>query len=993
VCPGSRPAPRFLRNLKPEVQYRVLLNNLYHSDRYSLHFRRKVNLLTRQGKLSQIERWFHTADGMITSLLLVNDLTAGIITSAPFIDLVDSITRFCIESCANNYSTFLKELKAYKKALRKHYALGGSSPPPAKRCMATYKRLCEYVLIRDFPTEEIRLQHLMLVTQSRSTGLADKAMIDQSIEKLVETVTLPSRQILLETRSLSRVCAFAGYSSSNLAKLSAGPSGCLEVPREDGGQTTAISAVVKGAYIDSHYCPITGHITRFKPRRIRSAEDLLDWAIQFVLGEQDPRTRTITKLVRVHSVAEPSKARTITIAPIAYMLIMHIFSHIWGQSLRDKAVDNGMHGTNHLWKILKDDLDPTNTFWQGILIRDDLPVYSLNTDLETATDYGNISVARQIWQMLIVKSSAIHGFPCWLALLAKSLFISKRYLVHNGRILCTKSRGWFMGDPMCKVILTLAQNYVLDKSGLTGWIVGDDLTVLSQDKKSLENYPDELESIDFKVSYEDTYVSSRFMYFCEEIARVPQGPSDTINVQRRNGRPVLGYIDYPKIRLLIPTMPEIVRPTYTDLGRFTNLGLHTKWTKQLSRLAYPMMDTAQLLQHLTVKTPKEVICNYLPKEIGGDGSYPTASQLLSALKRSKNPKEATFRIRSLLEGVFSERHIMTTKSRSFTPHRSFAMRDLYSRIEPLFPQDSVVRGQNPFHHELLGSCRLFKEPFSQILRMAHAAYWREILSGKDPPQLVMELNYNFSPNPNTDWVELSMDEAQEFVLRWANPGFAFRDKLPYFIDDRVINAHDYMHLPWSFSARDIGITHDELRHAFVESNYSELVKCENSLMNSLKFGESHLTQFARDRLPYYMESDAFIMWQYTSFKDQDKRSWIPLITADIRLGRLLQQISKRGVIVINPLIYIVGRLYDALECVSKKPFVRPSEEIIEDPGAILHYHQTVMTCLPEGEDPSFDWVDTGPLVADDRGDNLYYVHYEHRMASLPWSEWKTAPHV
>jgi len=52
-------------------------------------------------------------------------------------------------------------------------------------------------------------------------------------------------------------------------------------------------------------------------------------------------------------------------------------------------------------------------------------------------------------------------------------------------------------------------------------IVGDDHISLSNHKKTLELILEFLENIGFKISMLDTYISSKIMFYCEEIAMVP----------------------------------------------------------------------------------------------------------------------------------------------------------------------------------------------------------------------------------------------------------------------------------------------------------------------------------------------------------------------------------------------------------------------------------------------------------------------------------------
>jgi hypothetical protein len=56
-------------------------------------------------------------------------------------------------------------------------------------------------------------------------------------------------------------------------------------------------------------------------------------------------------------------------------------------------VVGGLKASRNLWNFLKEDLDPTDTLWGELT---PYSIYGVSCDLEEATDYGNMSVARQI---------------------------------------------------------------------------------------------------------------------------------------------------------------------------------------------------------------------------------------------------------------------------------------------------------------------------------------------------------------------------------------------------------------------------------------------------------------------------------------------------------------------------------------------------------------------------------------------------------------------
>jgi len=935
ITGGRRPPPRFLRELDSYTQYRVFINNLWGSNRYSKHFRRKVWSLTQLpgGKgLNTLQRWIHTADGAVLPLLL--NFRGEVPWPTDFLEFVDKLTHFVLENCANNYAHFIKTLKSYKKKIRRNFAIGRELPK-APRSLRTYEEACRmlYAWAEETPvTEVFRIQTMMSVTQTRATGLADSRMARESFEKFRSTVSQIGRQVPMDGNLLGRLTSIGSQVSGFRAKISSGPSGCLEMSREDGGQTGFLSYLCRYDRVYNEYdledltiTPIPGG------RRIRTSGDVLFWALDKVLN-RDPEVVMLTRTVRVHVVKEPSKARVITVPSYVHMIIMQIFAHLWTPCLRDRAVISGLTSTDHLWNFLKKDLNNNDPIWESLR---GPHIWALSSDLSEATDYGNISVARSILHGLIVSSMRVPGFPLGLAVLAKTMFLRSRPVLFNGRFSFLKRKGWLMGDPLCKLVLTISTLYVMRESDIrVGSLVGDDLLMLSGVRSSLTSYVQRLEALDFKVSYEDTYVSKRIMYFCEEISRVPQHSYECLDVVMRSSHLSLPYIDYPRLRLLLPTLPDTERSSYSHLGRFALLGKEAKWV-HLNPACSLTIRKAVMLQHLCIPQPVEVICPCLPVEIGGDGSFPPSPEyLLSSIERSRwiGPEdtgpEITFRIRQLLSHTRGERYILTRRSTNLSLHRYAKIFPLYERFlsSGIFPENSILYGENQYHRNLL-SCfpRTFQDPMVSFLRMAKSAYYREILHGRMPGELRFDLGRSFHGNRG-DYHPLSLEEATTFMEMWQNPGFSFRNLLPYLIDEEKIIPYDYLNLGWHFAAH--APPDDTLE--YLQSNQSLITRNTDMVLDVLRSGRTDFPEVVLRRLPLFMESDNLVLWQLENTEEKFDR--VVLVSKDIRLGKEISLRYRCPVDVLDPVLWLVGRGYEIP--------TYESSHVVEDPGAIMYSDYT-----------------------------------------------------
>jgi len=88
-------------------------------------------------------------------------------------------------------------------------------------------------------------------------------------------------------------------------------------------------------------------------------------------------------------------------------------------------------------------------------------------------------------------------------------------------------------------------------------VVGDDHISISPCKEMLESILVNLESIDFKISKVDTYISKKIMFYCEETCMVPQSVSDVPKSTLARGEELI-YVDSPRIKLILNTTSDVM---------------------------------------------------------------------------------------------------------------------------------------------------------------------------------------------------------------------------------------------------------------------------------------------------------------------------------------------------------------------------------------------------------------------------------------------------
>lgn len=908
----------------------MLLRNLYF--KVSAASRSKLRRILDAGGLHQIRSWFHTMDAVCLPLLISEEYHTPLLETE-----CDVLSNWALENCAHHYAQFQSDLKRLKKGMRKSFALHNDiNHVDCPGYMNPYWRAAKAAFSRTkFGGPADIGRWVLLWCQTRATGMADSVMIGLSYEKFERTVTETTVPVILDPEVVRKVVRPMVAASGRTAKVSCGPTACLESTRAKGGKTAFLSHLAKHRCVYREYNFRTLESTEVEPRPVRSAQDLVQWATYQLLHNP-----TYSRIVRVHGVAEPSKARTITVAPYAYQVIMGVFAHIFQPCLTAKQVRSGLKADRHLWRFLTDVLNPQNKDW-GELI--DQNVYGLSTDLSEATDWGDHGVARQLWQAMI-QASECDEFPLGLSLLAKTFYCGKRFCfvpdpTHQFYKLVIANRGWLMGDMMTKVILTLSHQYCCEASGLRVYtLVGDDEISLDSRREVLEAHLDTLGKI-FKVSEDDTFISRDFMFYCEEGSLVPQKVQDTPHVRMRRGQE-LDYLDYPRIRLLLPQIIETDAYSMTNIGRFALLGKESRWVHSSNGPAARYFTQASLLQHILVPQEPDTVCPYTPTEIGGDGAFPHSVDFMRRIVEDKptDPREVKYRLSSLLNNKFSYKFLRTERLDKVV-HKHHLYLPKIEGLRKLLPEESVLDTSDPNTKKMLGSLRVssIRDPQAVFMELAKGLYYKALLEGKTPPEPTFNIDRQFTGGhthePTVDY--------QLFLDTWKNPGFNFASDWGYMVDTRGINSLNPMNLKWGWDLQTKPAGARQLFEDWLHENVDLREQSMDDIISLLR-DRKPLPDRVVKRLNLFLESDSYIL--HTLNKEWAEHALVGIITRDQRLCRLVQRKLSAWnkdrvctVVCVDPAIYMIGRLQEVED--SLKPPDAPegwSMPVIEDPGAMLH---------------------------------------------------------
>jgi len=624
---------------------------------------------------------------------------------------------------------------------------------------------------------------------------------------------------------------------------------------------------------------------------------------------------------------------------------MGVFAHMFQGCLKSRGVLGGLTKDRHLWRFLADGLNPQSFLWEHLA--QDREVFALSTDLSEATDYGNRTVARQVWMQFIRLAKFHKGFPLGLAVLAMNLYCGTRFVIYRadyGWSYIRTTRGWFMGDMMTKVILTVVHDYTMRLSGLQVYsLVGDDEVALSNSYARLARHLHHLRQVGFMVSDADTFISSRLLFYCEEGALVPQRPTHALHVRMRRNQE-LGYLDYPRIRLLLACYGETDTYSASNVGRFDLLGKESRWVSSNNPRAVAYFQKATLLQAALVPQDSDTLCPFIPIEIGGNGAYYNSPSFMNKIihDRSRDARETLWRMSSLVSGTFGFRLVRSERLNEVV-HKHHIIAPALDAMRQYLPEEAVISFENETQRTLLESVRVrgLESPTQTWVRLSKSLYWNQMFQGRQPALPSFGVSRSFSKGHDSD----PKVDLYDFLQHWRNPGFTFKNHSEYFVLRDKVQRIDPLNLGWSW--QDLSaLNYPAAFHIYSEWMNSEVdfgVQDFESVIDLIVRGQPLPDRIVR-RLNLYMESDNYIL----NTLPQEFSSWYyGIVSRDWRLcaniRRVLSHRAGHNVLVycFDPAPYLIGRMEDVVDW-RHHPEI-PERVFREDPGAVLHVDYTEFT--------------------------------------------------
>jgi hypothetical protein len=426
----------------------------------------------------------------------------------------------------------------------------------------------------------------------------------------------------------------------------------------------------------------------------------------------------------------------------------------------------------------------------------------------------------------------------------------------------------------------------------------------------------------WKLSADDTFDSKHLMFYCEEGSLVPSGPHGSTRHSIWRGREV-DYLDYPRIRLLLPVKVETNNYSHTNVGRFALMGKESLWvTGTASQAALEMYTTASLIQHLAVPRDIETLCPFTPQEIGGDGAYCTDPEFFSQViqAKSKDPAETLYRMQRQLSKTWANKFVSSDKPRGGVMKQHLILPTL-DRLRKWIPERSIIVPESPEHAELYSALPrgILESPQLTFFKLVKRVYNSWLFRGILLPNLMVssDLSSKRGSTPLSELLKFfnsidhnNVNVYSSYLEQWRRPGFHYRDMNPYFV---VPDRHrDIMSLGWNWKFRPERPT--EISRIDVHS-FLDVIRHNKDV------------PLIVDRLNMFFESDPLIMIRVR--ENSNIRGLITLVSRDKRLAQQLcrwvrfNRDRTARVDLVSPEFYILGRMEEF-----------PSNVIIPDAGSI-----------------------------------------------------------
>jgi len=620
---------RTLNHHSVETIICVLRERTYWYRRLKPNMRLMVKHLVRDNKLLQLKEILHVADGVICQLLVsYPEVLVGPIDN-PY-KVTDGIANSIISSALLNYQKILKEIKAFRKSFRKAafekrpYEIDNLrsmswAVPIVKQYNETY-----HINSRE------KMFRVCTFAQARCTGLADKKMVESTINEFVDAVSHirpfePDDDMLKAIEEVTTRISFdaAGYSAHFRASMST--SACRESSKKKDGKFGHLRELLKRNELPVPEFPnpdtpggMLGTPIWHKALRMAKARD-----------------ENLLK-VNVAGIRENGKCRVVTSGSFYKDALLQPFSHLTIEMAKAlPELKQGFTAGRLGWEFIRL-LDSNDPLRGDILFEDE--VSGLSFDFKKATDAPSHAAGRAVMTPILQKIG-LDDETIEALLFA---WIGDQHLFRNKKLVGMAVNGIPMGNPLTKTMLSLVHPicsyYARIKVGRRITVIGtgngDDGNQIAAGSERYEYFRHFLAGasmLGYDESQDDTFITDDWMTYCEEVFRIPVDRFHVVkNAVRVGDSRISPYLDHPRGRLVLDTKKDRQDFSSTPQGKYTLMGKDLEYvSKDATNGINFLFAVSSACQDICLGLSDRTEPVTLPRQIYGTGKPPSKWNVVS----------------------------------------------------------------------------------------------------------------------------------------------------------------------------------------------------------------------------------------------------------------------------------------------------------------------------------------------------------------------------
>jgi len=576
----------------------------------------------------------------------------------------DRIINSIISNCLQDYAGFLRIMKAYKKKIRKCAFLGEEYTLTEEEQRTVSWLEGPTAIYNKYRTNfsKASMFRICVFTQTRATGLANKKMVDATVQEFLETVTVarefkPDDDVVASIDWVLDGIVAGSMGGNPQFRISMSTSACTESSKKYEG---------KFGYLKRH--PDRPSIPKFSPDN--PGGQLGTWAFKEGMRRINESDPSVFK-TNVAGIRENGKCRVVTSGSFYKDAFLQPFSHMTIQAIKNRrSLRDGLSAGRLGYKFIErvDHYDPIDGL---VLFRKARRIMSV--DWEKATDLPPFKSAHAITTALLKRMRLSDDIRKTI----ECIWPGSKDIYLNGKYVGMMSNGVPMGDPLTKTNLSLAHpiceayaHKLVPNCDVVHAGNGDDTIIIvgadtnDQADTWLKAYNFCTEALGYRISQNDFFITSTWGTYCEEVFHIPVDRFNTVKTASKlKDNRLMPYLDHPKMRLVIDTVKDR-RDYSSDIsGKITLLGKDLEYAEAGHEAK--LFDVASAMQDICLGVRYEQKPIYLPRQIYNVGKVPAFWKTESWANAiwSMPAKVVNISIRSMLE-IMGELPQNLTKLRS-----------------------------------------------------------------------------------------------------------------------------------------------------------------------------------------------------------------------------------------------------------------------------------------------------------------------------------------